>query len=263
MDQTFIELLLDRSGSMASCRDATLGAANEYITGSQADPALNGASFALTIFDSASIETIRDGIMSEIAPLTAADFVPRGSTPLLDAIGRSIASLDAKLAKAGAKRAVLVVATDGQENASRKHTFDSISLLIKARQEEGWLVIFLGAGLEAAKQGAKLGVDAGKVAAFSTDLHSFAFTLSSSRRYSSDYAGAATPAAAAILAKASGFSDEERRSMGDETAGAGLAEPASGPAAPASSHGAPAAGVAPDDAWGAKSAKPEKDVWSK
>jgi hypothetical protein len=56
--------------------------------------------------------------------------------------------------------------TDGQENASREFTHEKISALIKARQEQGWLVTFLGEGLEVAKQGTNLGTNASSVAAY-------------------------------------------------------------------------------------------------
>jgi hypothetical protein len=56
--------------------------------------------------------------------------------------------------------------TDGHENASQVHTFDSIQQLITARQEAGWLVSFLGADLSVAEQGVQLGADAKLVAAY-------------------------------------------------------------------------------------------------
>src|SRR5215467_12133900 len=57
--------------------------------------------------------------------------------------------------------------TDGQENASREFSHEKITALIKARQERGWLVTFLGEGLDVAKQGATLGAMASNVAAYS------------------------------------------------------------------------------------------------
>jgi hypothetical protein len=150
-------MVLDRSGSMANCRQATIESVHLYLKEARADAGLRTAHFDLVIFDSESIDTIRSGRVQDTQDLTADEYLPRGCTPLYDAIGRGIDGLDAK----GGERAVLVVVTDGLENASRKHGHKSISALIKAKQAAGWLVVFLAAGLEAARQGLNLGVHDG------------------------------------------------------------------------------------------------------
>ena len=53
-----------------------------------------------------------------------------------------------------------------QENASREFAHEKISALIKARQERGWLVTFLGEGLDVAKLGTSLGTYPSSVAAY-------------------------------------------------------------------------------------------------
>ena len=57
--------------------------------------------------------------------------------------------------------------TDGLENASKEFDHAKITDLIKKRQEAGWLVVFLGEGLDVAKQGAGMGVMAASVASYS------------------------------------------------------------------------------------------------
>jgi len=56
--------------------------------------------------------------------------------------------------------------TDGQENASREFSHDKITSLLKSRQEQGWLVTFLGQGLDVAKQGVQIGMHVGRVASY-------------------------------------------------------------------------------------------------
>ena len=85
-------------------------------------------------------------------------------TPLYDAIGRGVDGLDKR---AGDGKAVLVIVTDGLENYSRKHTE-----LIHARQDRGWLFVFLGADFAAAQQGTAMGIQAGNVANIGMDEHS-------------------------------------------------------------------------------------------
>ena len=124
------------------------------------------ASVSLITFDSQSIDTIRDhvpaGTCAELAP---SEFQPRASTPLLDAVGQGVAMLDKR--KSVDERCILAVMTDGYENASREYTKESVRALLDRKQkEEGWLVLYLGAGHDAWAQAGALGLHAGNVASF-------------------------------------------------------------------------------------------------
>ena len=168
--QTHICVVLDRSGSMDACRQQTVDALNRYIHEARGDQYLKESDFACLQFDTQSIDQINrfTGAPCNMPDLTLDDFVPRGGTPLYDAIGRGITHLDGKLAASKSTKAILMMLTDGQENASRKHTHESISGLIKSKQDAGWLVVFLGAGLDVAKIGFDLGVRAAYAASVAT-----------------------------------------------------------------------------------------------
>jgi len=80
---------------------------------------------------------------------------PRGSTSLFDAIGFGIVRTremvdDLPEAKRPTK-VVVLVATDGEENTSREHTFDSVTKLIEERKAAGWVFVFIAGSLETAK----------------------------------------------------------------------------------------------------------------
>lgn len=218
-EKTHICMVLDRSGSMNDCRSETVASVNNYLTEAKADAALADANFELMIFDKKSIDTIRDGKVADVALLTDDDFVPRDWTPLFDAIGRGVDNLDAKLRALGTKKAVLVVVTDGQENSSRKHTHATISEVIQGRQASGWLVIFLGAGLEAASQGISLGIRAATVASFAKDAASLQGVSSSVRGMSSGYGATMDFAEALSFAADASFSEEDRAAMDKDAAG--------------------------------------------
>jgi hypothetical protein len=157
----FAFILLDRSGSMESCRDTTIDAVNEYIMGLRRSDTLD-ARISLTIFDSSGIDVLQTAEPAKTSlELNRTTYVPRASTPLLDAIGHAVAEID-KVSLRPDEKVGLVILTDGLENASKEHTKDSIRKLLTDRQEnKGWLVTFLGADVDAFADAQAIGVGAG------------------------------------------------------------------------------------------------------
>lgn len=265
---THIAIVLDRSGSMESCRQAAIDAVNGYLTEAKADAALKEADLALMIFDSESIDTIRSGPISGIAALTLEDFAPRAGTPLYDAVGRGIDNLDGRIGKDG--KAVLVVMTDGFENQSRKHNAHSIKELIEARKAAGWLVTFLGAGIAAAQQGLAMGVNAGMTASFAANTKGLSASMRSVARNAGVYASTQSFDEQMAVSENAAYSAEERAEMADGGKVDLGAAPGGGgivgaPRVAAIAGGALAAALAgnvtfkkPADAWGQSG-----DAWSK
>jgi len=164
---THVCLVLDRSGSMQAIHDDALGGVNSYITSAKQDRALYESRFSMITFSSESVDTIRKNeVMETVKPISSEEYRCGGWTPLYDAIGRGIGVLDEAMKDKVGGKAILVIMTDGQENASREFSHEKISALLKARQEQGWLVTFLGEGLEVSRQGTNLGTYAGSVAAY-------------------------------------------------------------------------------------------------
>jgi hypothetical protein len=199
-----IGIVLDRSGSMEDCRADAIGAVNSYLRQVKDDKELDGR-VSLIIFDSDGIDVIRDRVpAAECAILDPKEYQPRAATPLLDAVGHGAALLDKR--KETGERCILAIMTDGLENASREYTKESIKALLDRKQkDEGWLVLYLGAGHDAWAQARDMGLYAGNVAGFSKKhmVGTMASIASRSRRY----AFAAEPAKEAA---AGGFTDEER-----------------------------------------------------
>jgi hypothetical protein len=255
--KTSITMIVDRSGSMGSHRDAAISSVNKYLAEARTDSVLKDADFELMIFDSQSIDTIRTGRMADVKDITHADFEPRDMTPLYDAIGRGVDGLDRRAVDG---KAVLVIVTDGLENHSRKHTFDSIRELIHARQEKGWLIVFLGAGLAAAQQGTAMGIQAGSVANIGMDEQSLHNTMASVRCMMDDYAATPDLAEAKAYAAGAAFSIKARTAMGDPSGGAGLVKSKGGkkldPSTNARKQGSSLPN-SPDDTWASSSG----DAW--
>jgi len=165
-------VLLDRSGSMQAIAGDVIGGFNQLLADQQADG--RDARMTLVEFDSQDPEhVIADAVpVLEVVPLTAATFVPRGGTPLLDATGRVIGRASAHAAQRvadglPAEDVTIVTITDGQENQSRELTLDQVRSLIEAKQAAGWAFAFLSAGLDAYGEAGRLGHDIRSTKAFS------------------------------------------------------------------------------------------------
>jgi hypothetical protein len=158
----YAHILLDRSGSMESCRDTAIDAFNEYVTGLRRSDEVD-ARLSLTIFDSQSIDLLQHvEPVKSFMELTRNNYIPRASTPLLDAIGHAVAETD-KIVLLPDEKISLVILTDGLENASKEHTKDSIRKLLTDRQDnKGWLVTFLGADVDAFAEAGAIGIKSGK-----------------------------------------------------------------------------------------------------
>jgi hypothetical protein len=198
----YAHILLDRSGSMESCRDTTIDAFNEYVMGYRRSDTVD-ARLSLTIFDSESIDQIEHlKAAKEFPELSRAAYVPRAMTPLLDAVGQVVAEMD-KVALRPDEKVGLVVITDGQENSSKEYKKDAIKALLEGRQKDkGWLVTFLGAEIDAFAEAGAIGVAAG---------HSLALNKKALRGAMSSLQAAQTRYAQSGDFKHAEFTDDERR----------------------------------------------------
>lgn len=181
----FAYILLDRSGSMESCRDTTIDAFNEYVMGLRRSDTVE-ARVTLTIFDSESIDTLQSAEPAKsFMELNRNNYVPRASTPLLDAIGKAVADIDKATLRPDEKIG-LVILTDGLENASKEHTKDTIKKLLTDRQDnKGWLVTFLGADVDAFAEAGAIGIQGGKYLALKKGKlrESMRYAAASQERY--------------------------------------------------------------------------------
>jgi hypothetical protein len=173
-DYTHIAVILDRTGSMESIRDDTIGGFNAFLNAQKAEPGL--ASLTLVQFDSQDPYEIvhKFKSLAEVPELTRKTFVPRANTPLLDAIGRGINDLEKSLADMAEderpSRVVMVIITDGQENASHEFRKDQIEKMINEKQEKAdWKFVFLSADLAAIRDALASGVRAASALAFDRD----------------------------------------------------------------------------------------------
>lgn len=163
---TWINVILDRSGSMNIIRDTTIEGFNGYLAQTK-ENAKGRTKISLHQFDSCSYHTqiitsydLTD--LSEASELTRLTYVPSGGTPLYDAVGQIISRIDEKIATAKYQPSILlVILTDGQNTDHHGYSAEQVKAMLEQRQESGWTVLYLGANQDAWKVGSTFGVTRG------------------------------------------------------------------------------------------------------
>lgn len=143
---TEIVCVLDRSGSMESMRTQAQNGFNEFLDTQKGIE--SNIIMTVVLFDH-EYSVMHDGVdVHEIEPLTVRTYVPRGSTALYDAVGRTVNTVRERIARASTvapTRVLFVILTDGHENASEEFRKSDIIGLIDEQKATGWEFIFLGA----------------------------------------------------------------------------------------------------------------------
>ena len=94
--------------------------------------------------------------------MTDRDYWVRGSTALLDSIGKSIKHIKNihKYAREEDRpdKKLFCITTDGMENASIIYSYQQIRKMVEAQKEKGWEFIFLGANIDAIETAGNIGI---------------------------------------------------------------------------------------------------------
>jgi len=163
-----VNVVLDKSGSMESCRDATISGFNEFKGDQQREGKMlkSKTLVSLTLFDT-TYEMRHIAVPVEDVPdLTRATYVPGGMTALYDAVGASIRAVEAT--KDLPAKVLFVIQTDGAENSSREWDRARIFKLIEDKRKEGWAFLFMGADQDAYAASAGMGIAAGSTVSYAS-----------------------------------------------------------------------------------------------
>lgn len=168
-ETTLIAALLDRSGSMTGIADDMRGGFDTYIAKEAGQPGTTLVTLAQ--FDNEYEVVYANRPIGAVGPLV---LEPRGSTALLDAIGRFVTEVGTGLAALPEEQrpgdVTVVVMTDGYENASTEWTIDAVRRLISQQETVyDWDFVFMGANMDAVGVGQTLGFAAGKSLTYDAD----------------------------------------------------------------------------------------------
>ncbi|WP_404431502.1 VWA domain-containing protein [Sutcliffiella horikoshii] len=157
---TEIIFLMDRSGSMAGLEKDTIGGFNSFL---ERQNRHEGETLVTAVLFDDEVETLWNGVDARNVTLTREDYYVRGTTSLLDAIGRTVLDVGNRLSRTEkASRpgnVIFVITTDGMENSSVEFTYPRVKELIRHQEEKySWQFIFMGANIDVAKEAESLGI---------------------------------------------------------------------------------------------------------
>ena len=163
-----IIFILDRSGSMGGLESDTIGGYNSMLKKQDKTQSI----FVTTVLFDDRVETLYDNVpLDKVDEMTEKQYFVRGCTALLDAVGSTVESVG-KRHKNGIRpdKTLVVITTDGMENASIKYDYKKVKKLIEKKKEKhNWEFLFLGANIDAAAEAGRMGISADKAVKYKCD----------------------------------------------------------------------------------------------
>lgn len=201
-DYTHIGMLIDRSGSMTNLKAAMEEAYAGFIYNQKRQPGT--ATFSLVEFDNET--TVLHWFQDLSRVPEHFELIPRDSTALYDALGEFIIDTGKKLVSLPEdqrpSKVVVLILTDGEENASREFSSDNIKKMIEEQQNKySWEFIFMGANQDAVLEAKKIGINSNN-----------SITFGANRMGVRNAVASATHAVSQTrTGNFNGFSDEDRK----------------------------------------------------
>ena len=189
---TELVFIIDRSGSMGGLESDTIGGFNAMLKEQQA---VEAEAIVTTVLFDDKYELLHDRIdIKAVASLTDKDYTVRGSTALLDALGRTIHKICAAQRHTAenyrAEKVLFVIITDGQENASCEYLAEHVKTQIeRQKQKYGWEFIFFGANMDAVMEAGKLGISADRAQNYCADAVGTSVAYTAMSGFSTAYRG--------------------------------------------------------------------------
>ena len=144
-----IIFLIDKSGSMYWSEKDTIGGFNSFIE-RERKKEFNTNVTTILFCDEYEVLYKRKSIY-EVDKLTDEEYHVGGTTALLDAIGKTITTLDREIEN----KVLFVIMTDGLENASREYSRAQIKNMIA---NHNWEFIYIGADIDSYTEAGNIGI---------------------------------------------------------------------------------------------------------
>lgn len=184
MSKIHITFVMDRSQSMSTCTQEAQDGLNKFVKDQRTID--ENTTFTLVQFDH-EYELVYDA--EPLKDVGEYIFTPRGSTALLDAIGRAISYTNDFVRDENPDQVLFVIFTDGQENCSQELNREQVRQLIEDKTNNAkWQFVYMGANQDAFSEAQSLGVGAGNAVNYVSSrmgmTQAFDAISSSTRSYS-------------------------------------------------------------------------------
>lgn len=169
---TEIVFILDRSGSMSGLEADTIGGYNSLLEKQKKE---TGEAVVTTVLFDDQYDMLCDHAdIKKIPTMTEEEYYARGCTALLDAIGKTINHVGNRQKYAPDNevpgKTMVVITTDGYENASREFSQPQIKTMIEQQKEKyGWEFLFLGANIDAVSTARNYGIAPDRAVKYEAD----------------------------------------------------------------------------------------------
>lgn len=168
---TELVCIVDRSGSMEEWTQTTIDGFNHFLDSQQKE---EGEAVLTTILFNGQTKVLHDRCpVRALRPLTRKEYVARGNTALLDAVGGTLRHIwrNQQQMQRGYRpeKTIVVIITDGYENSSRKFTYPQVQKIITRCKKAGWEFLFFGANMDAVAEAVHLGMEANDAANYVQD----------------------------------------------------------------------------------------------
>ena len=150
---TDIVFLLDRSGSMSGLENDTIKSYNNYLERMKSQ----NVRVTTVLFDDKYEFVTEQTNIKNVKKMDKRTYYTRGSTALLDAVGKTIKYLD----HINPKKVLFIITTDGYENSSIEYSKNMIKKLIESHNN--WEFIFLGADIDSYTEACSIGIKENRI----------------------------------------------------------------------------------------------------
>ena len=170
-DLTELVFILDRSGSMYSMTEDTIGGFNSMIAKQKEE---DGECIVSTVLFNDSSKVIHDRVpLREVKEMTERDYSASGSTAQIDALGsaiKHIRNVHRYIREEDVpEHTMFIITTDGYENASHKYSSNDVKRMVRAQEENGWEFVFLAANIDAVETAKHYGIRPERTANYHND----------------------------------------------------------------------------------------------
>ena len=151
--------VLDESGSMYNSVDDVIGGFQKLIDEQKGEK--NGECIISLYRFSDTVK--KDYIGKPVDEVSKLIYSPGGCTAMNDGVGTAIDEIGKWLSDMDESerpsKNMIVIMTDGQENASKEYNFDTVKAKIKHQEEKySWTFVYMGTNLQDLKDANRLGI---------------------------------------------------------------------------------------------------------